>query len=231
MAFVITIIIFGASALNTMLNINKPSIKIAWDWNQLWGLEFLWLKAETTWVKRKRPTYPGVYQSNNYCKLQITYLWPTKTSVFFSLVKSEVWLGWLSFDSHPCWFWVPQCGVVARTLHTSVSCNLDSFLLLTIQLVLVGTSLLQTAHEVKWSEFAQLCPTLCNPVDYQAPPSLGFSRQEYWSGLPFPSPRDLPDPGIEPGSPTLQADALTSEPPGKPIQTAHTQWIFRVDFL
>ena len=42
---------------------------------------------------------------------------------------------------------------------------------------------------------------------------MGFSRQEYWSGLPFPSPGDLPDPGIEPGSPTFEADALTSEPP------------------
>ena len=50
----------------------------------------------------------------------------------------------------------------------------------------------------------------------QAPPSMGFSRQECWSGLPFPSPGDLPDPGIEPGSPALQADALPSEPPGKP---------------
>ena len=44
---------------------------------------------------------------------------------------------------------------------------------------------------------------------------MGFSRQEYWSGLPFPSPEDLPDPGIESGSPALQADALPSEPPGK----------------
>ena len=43
-----------------------------------------------------------------------------------------------------------------------------------------------------------------------------FSRQEYWSGLPFPSPGDLPNSGIEPGSPALQADALSSEPPGKP---------------
>ena len=49
-------------------------------------------------------------------------------------------------------------------------------------------------------------------------PSMGFSRQEYWSGLPFPSPGDLSDPGIEPGSPALEADALTSEPPGKPIK-------------
>ena len=53
-------------------------------------------------------------------------------------------------------------------------------------------------------------------VAYQAPLSMGFSRREYWSGLPFPSPGDLPDPGIEPGSPALRADALTSEPPGKP---------------
>ena len=53
-------------------------------------------------------------------------------------------------------------------------------------------------------------------VAYQAPPSVGFSRQECLSRLPFPSPGDLPDPGIEPGSPALQADALLSEPPGKP---------------
>ena len=53
-------------------------------------------------------------------------------------------------------------------------------------------------------------------ITYQAPLSMGFSRQEYWSGLPFPSPGDLlPDPAIETGSPTLQADALQSEPPGK----------------
>ena len=66
------------------------------------------------------------------------------------------------------------------------------------------------------SEVAQLCPTLCDPwtVAYQASPSMGFSRQEYWSGLPFPSTGDLPDPGMEPGSPALEADALTSEPPG-----------------
>ena len=51
-------------------------------------------------------------------------------------------------------------------------------------------------------------------VAYQAPPSLEFSRQEYWSGLPFPSPGDLCNPGIKPGSPTMQADALPSEPPG-----------------
>ena len=52
-------------------------------------------------------------------------------------------------------------------------------------------------------------------VAYQSPQSMEFSRQEYWSGLPFPSPGDLPDPGLKPESPTLQADALPSEPPEK----------------
>ena len=69
------------------------------------------------------------------------------------------------------------------------------------------------------SEVAQSCPTLCDPwtVAHQAPPSMGFSRQEYWSGLPFPSPGDLPDPGIEPRSPTLQAEIQSLRKP--PIVT------------
>ena len=69
------------------------------------------------------------------------------------------------------------------------------------------------------SEVAQLCWTLCDPMDCSLPGSFihGISRQEYWSGLPFPSPGDLPNPGIELRSPALQADTLPSEPPGKPI--------------
>ena len=60
----------------------------------------------------------------------------------------------------------------------------------------------------------QSCPILCDPVNlaHQTPLSMEFSRQEYWSGLPFPSPKDLPDPGIEPWSPALQADSLPIEP-------------------
>ena len=54
-------------------------------------------------------------------------------------------------------------------------------------------------------------------VAHQAPPSMEFSGQEYWSSLPFPSPGDLPNPGTEPRSPALQADALSSEPPGNPF--------------
>ena len=53
---------------------------------------------------------------------------------------------------------------------------------------------------------------------------MGFSRQEYWSGEPIPSPGDLPDPGMEVGSPALQADSLLSEPPGKPQQSGNT-WV------
>ena len=55
-------------------------------------------------------------------------------------------------------------------------------------------------------------------VAHQALRSMEFFKQEYWSGLPFPSPGNLPDSGIEPGSPALQADSLPSEPPGKPIE-------------
>ena len=73
----------------------------------------------------------------------------------------------------------------------------------------------------KESEVAQSCLTLCDPMDCSPPSSspVGFSKQGYWSGLPFPSPGDLPDSGIEPRSPTLQPDALISAPPGKPLNT------------
>ena len=73
------------------------------------------------------------------------------------------------------------------------------------------------------------CKTLCHcsvtpaqlfrtpwTVARQAPLSMGFPRQEYWSELPFPPPGDLPNPGIKPASPAFQADSLTAEPPGKP---------------
>ena len=61
-------------------------------------------------------------------------------------------------------------------------------------------------------------------VAHQAPLSMEFSRQEYWSALLFPSPGDLPNPGTEPGFPALQADSLPSEPPGKPINGISVQF-------
>ena len=65
---------------------------------------------------------------------------------------------------------------------------------------------------------AKSCPTLAIPwiVIWQASLSMGFSREEYWSGLPFPSPGDLPDPGIEPASPALTDGFFTTESPGMP---------------
>ena len=70
-------------------------------------------------------------------------------------------------------------------------------------------------HECK---SLQSCPTLVTlwTIACQAPLSMGFSRQDYWNGLPCPPPRALPNPGIKPRSPVLQADSLSSEPPGKP---------------
>ena len=74
----------------------------------------------------------------------------------------------------------------------------------------------------------ELCLILCDPMDgsRQAPLSMYFSRQEYWSGPLFPSPGDLSNPGIAPRSPTLQADSLPSEAPGKPnekLKLAHIE--------
>ena len=69
------------------------------------------------------------------------------------------------------------------------------------------------------------------PHGHMASLSMGFSRQEYWSGLPFPSPGDLPNPGIEPKSPALQADSLPAEPPGKPCKaqgSSYRGWEGRV---
>ena len=84
-----------------------------------------------------------------------------------------------------------------------------------------------TYYEVKWRQ--SLCQLFATPwtVAYKAPLSMEFSRQEYWSGLPFPSPGDPPDPGVKPRfkprSPALQADALPSEPPGEPTHTYYME--------
>ena len=82
------------------------------------------------------------------------------------------------------------------------------------------------------SELAQSCPTLYDTMDCsQVSSSKGFSRQGYWSGLPFPSPGDLPKPGIEPGSPALQADSLPSEPTGKPSFTSKVMKFNKIIYI
>ena len=86
----------------------------------------------------------------------------------------------------------------------------------------------KSRHELRPSASGSARPALCDPVDYTVHGILcdpvdytvhGFSRPELWSGWPFPSPGNLPDPGIEPRSPALQADSLPAEPPGKPKNT------------
>ena len=73
----------------------------------------------------------------------------------------------------------------------------------------------------EWKLVAQLCPILCDPMDCSLPGflSIVFSRQEYWSRSPFFPSGDLPNPAIEPVSPSLQADSLPSEPPEKPVKS------------
>ena len=84
--------------------------------------------------------------------------------------------------------------------------------------VLTSPYVLKSESEVRvcpQKSVAQLCPTLCDPMDL----SMEFFRPEYWSGQPFPSPEDLPNPGIEPRSSALQADSLPTKPQGKPRNT------------
>ena len=78
-----------------------------------------------------------------------------------------------------------------------------------------STANLEENQKVKWSCLVVSDSVTPRTVAYQATQSMEFSRQEYWSGVPFPSPGDLPNSGIEPRSPALQADALLSKPPGK----------------
>ena len=121
--------------------------------------------------------------------------------------------------------------MVMNVSATASFCPQSGFLLL-IYISLVSVQLLFRVSTIHYILFMYLIPIaniivkvkslshvllFVTPwtVVYNAPPSMGFSRQEYQSGLPLPSPEDLPNPGIEPGSPTLQADALPSEPPGK----------------
>ena len=82
--------------------------------------------------------------------------------------------------------------------------------------LLLGRKVMTKLCCVQSSGHAQLFATPWTAA-HQAPLSMGFSRPEYWSGFPCPPPEDLPIPGIEPRSPALQADSLTSEPPAKPM--------------
>ena len=93
-----------------------------------------------------------------------------------------------------------------------------------IRFLLKNKQLLPLNASLDGGLVTKLCPTFAIPrtVALQVSLSMGFSSQEYCSGLPFPSPGHLPDLGMDPGSPALQEDCLLSEPPGKPLSTAAT---------
>ena len=112
-------------------------------------------------------------------------------------------------------------GMGASTVHPQVSWNPLEIFHVQAKVRVPGSRALplKGAQSAPWSACVS-CSVMSDslrPVDssHQAPLSMGFSRREYWSGLPFPSPGDLPESGIEPGFPVLQADSLPSEPPGK----------------
>ena len=111
-----------------------------------------------------------------------------------SVLSDSLWPHGLQHARLPCSSPTPRAG--------SSSCPLCEWCHPTI-----------SSSVVPWSWLAQSCPTLCNPRTIQ---SMKFSRLEYWSGLPFPSSGDRPNPGSEPRSPTLQADSLPADPTGKP---------------
>ena len=98
----------------------------------------------------------------------------------------------------------------------------------------LGFKLRVSGPKCHWSLIPVRIFVTCWTVAHQAPLSMGFFRQEYWSGLPFPSPRDLPNPGIESESPALQADSSSSEPSGKmnwnlvqsSVQLLNCVWLF-----
>ena len=111
--------------------------------------------------------------------------------------------------------WCPsQPGEELVSLVIEASSTAEDFLghlLMTKVIFTLGTH----SKKWKWSRWVVSNSAIQWTVAYQAPLSMGCSRKEYWNGLPFPSPGDLPNLGIKPGSPALQADALPSEPPGK----------------
>ena len=127
----------------------------------------------------------------------------------FTVSSFEIWNSSTGIPSPPLALFVAMLSKAHLTSHSRLSGS--RWVIIPSWLVKVKVKLLSRVQPfaTPWT------------VAYQAPPSMGFSRQECWSGLPFPSPGDLPNPGIEPGSPALQADALPSEPPGTSILMCH----------
>ena len=180
---------------------------------------------------------PSIRVFSNELNLRIR--WPKYWSFSFSISPSKELPGLISFRMDWLDLLADQ-GTFKRLLqhHSSKASILWHSAFFTVQLSHPYMTTGKTIALTRWTFVGKVMSLLLNMLSrpwsevkllshvrlfatpwtaaYQAPPSMGFSRQEYWSALPFPSPGDLLDPGVEPGSPSFQADALTSEPPGKP---------------
>ena len=148
-------------------------------------------------------------------ELALHIRWSKYWSFSFSISPSNVYLGLISFRVD--WFDILAVQQTLKSLfqhHSSKAPILQcsAFLMVKHSYPHMTTGKTMSVKSFSWVRLFVTPWT----VALQAPLSMEFFRQEYWSGLPFPSPGDLPDPGIEPGSSTQQADALPSEPPQKP---------------
>ena len=145
-------------------------------------------------------------------------LWPATKSEFYMTTGNNQLSGWTkeklqsTSQSQTCTM-VTVCWSVSALIHYSF---------LNPSEITTSEKYAQQVNEMKWNEMKLLSSArlfaIPRTIACQAPLSMGFSRQEYWSGLLFPSPEDLRNPGIEPGSSALQADSLLSEPLEKPQQ-------------
>ena len=129
---------------------------------------------------------------------------------------------------------LPNPGIEPASLPSPELAHVIFFFFLTTSVTVEAKSHLQQHRSCGGGGglVTKLCPTLATPwiVALHTPLSMGFPRQEYWGGLPFPSPGHLPDPGIERGSPALQVNSLPTEPPGKQCLLT-VEWInSRVEF-
>ena len=116
--------------------------------------------------------------------------------------------------------WVQQAfNTISWMLHEWVFYRRGACIYVSVLIILYFSPLCVMEELTLWWEVKLLSPVWLSAIPWtvahQAPPCMEFSRQEYWSRLPFPFPEELPDPGIEPGSPTWQADPLPTEPAGK----------------
>ena len=170
--------------------------------------------------------FPSIRVFSNESVLRIRC--PKYGSFSFSISPSNEYSGLISFRID--WFDLLAVQGTLKSLlqrHSSKASILQCSAFFTIQLshpyMTTGKTIALTRRtfvsKVQTNVSLSRVPLFATPwtVAYQAPLSMEFSRQEYWSELPFPSPGNLPHPGIEAGSPTLQADALPSNPPGKPL--------------